>query len=277
MSYKHLLVHVDSGKRAPERIRLAAKLARAWGAHLTGLFAESGSFGRSVVASRSPQQFAKAEKAAAAEFDAVVKEARLEREWWQIGPTAGDVGEIAAQYCRYVDLAILGQPDPHDPRVPEGFASEVVLQSGRPVLLVPWAGSFDHVGRRVLVAWNRSREGTRALHDAMPFLRAAEKVLVVAFQAPHTGPAAEGAKPNIVRHLAANGIAAEYHPAFVENGSVGKSGVDVFNTVLNLGSDFGADLVVMGARGRTGFPFSQLASTTERSLRSMIAPVLLSH
>ena len=38
MSYKHLLVHLDTSRRAPERLDLAATLAKRFGARLTGLF-----------------------------------------------------------------------------------------------------------------------------------------------------------------------------------------------------------------------------------------------
>jgi len=48
--------------------------------------------------------------------------------------------------------------------------AQVSLASGRPVLIVPYAGHFDHVGRRVLIAWNATREDARALSDALPLL-----------------------------------------------------------------------------------------------------------
>ena len=42
----------------------------------------------------------------------------------------------------------------------------VLLAAGRPVLVVPYAGSFADAGKRVLVAWNASREATRALTES---------------------------------------------------------------------------------------------------------------
>ena len=55
-----------------------------------------------------------------------------------------------------------------------------------------------------------------------------------------------------------------------------RGGIDLLNTVLNRTSDFGADLVVMGARGKHGVPFPRAGRITRKSLESMIAPVLLS-
>jgi hypothetical protein len=42
---------------------------------------------------------------------------------------------------------------------------DVMIDTGRPVLVIPYAGTFERVGRRVLVAWDRTREANRALHD----------------------------------------------------------------------------------------------------------------
>jgi nucleotide-binding universal stress UspA family protein len=279
MGFRHLLVHVDAGDRAEERIRLAATLARRWDASLTGLFAESDTLGRSLVGRRSPQQFGKVMQRAAAAFEAVARAHRVDAEWWQLPPGELDLGGVAAHYCRYADLSILGQPETKGARVPDDFAAQVLLQSGRPVLLVPSSGHFEDVGRRVLVSWNGSREGTRALHDALPILAGAEKVLVLAAQTPpsrRADHAEERSHPNVVRHLAKHGIAVEYQPAYVHDGTVGASGVDVLNNVLNVSAEFGADLVVMGARGRTTVPFPLPSRSTRRKLRSMTAPVLLS-
>jgi nucleotide-binding universal stress UspA family protein len=278
MGYRHLLVHVDVGHRAEERIRLAAALARRWGAQLTGLFAESGTLGRSIVGRRSPQQFAKTAKGAAEEFEAIASAQKVEVDWWQLPAGELDLGGVAAHYCRYADLSILGQPEGDGARVPDDFAAQVLLQSGRPVLLVPSSGHFEDVGRRVLVSWNGSREATRALNDALPILEGAEKVLVLAAQSPPMPSSRPEGKayPDIVRHLASHGIAVEYQSAYVQHGTISASGVDVLNNVLNVSSEFGADLVVMGARGRTTVPFPLPARSTRKKLGSMTAPVLLS-
>ena len=76
---------------------------------------------------------------------------------------------------------MLGQFDPgHDREtLPPGLAEEIVRQSGGPVLLVPYAGSFAATGRSVLVAWNGSREAARAVRDALPLLAAAAEVRVL--------------------------------------------------------------------------------------------------
>ena len=73
---------------------------------------------------------------------------------------------------RYADLIIVGQLDPNDPQAPliRPRPEEVALLAGRPILVVPYVGTFEQIGRRVLVGWDASREATRAVNDAMPLL-----------------------------------------------------------------------------------------------------------
>lgn len=103
---------------------------------------------------------------------------------WAVALTVGDaalVGETLAA-VQASDLAIFGQHDPHRPdiRVPAELVEEVILHSGRPVLIVPHTGAIRHLGRRVMIAWNGGREATRALNDALPLLERAEAVTLVA-------------------------------------------------------------------------------------------------
>lgn len=274
MTYKHLVVHLDGGERTAERLALAARLAGRLGARLTGLFAEGGEVGVGRGRAPVPREWRASLKRAKAAFEAKVKEVHLESSWWQVNDGELEIGGFAARYCRYADLAIVGQHDPEAPRVPRDFAEQVIVESGRPVLVVPWIGRYPDVGRRVLVAWDGSREAARALHDALPLLADAERVQVAEFQGPRGSRSEDPAGPSLIGYLAAHGIPAEQERFHVEAKSKKATGVP--NAILNLGSDLGADLVVMGARGRHGVPFPRATGRTRASLASMIAPVLFS-
>ena len=54
----------------------------------------------------------------------------------------------------------------------------VALGCGRPVIVVPDAPASGTFGRRVLIAWDGSREASRALFDAIPVLKTAEAVRI---------------------------------------------------------------------------------------------------
>jgi nucleotide-binding universal stress UspA family protein len=273
--YRHLLVHVDAGEKAGERIDLAVKLARRFGARLTALFAQDDAFRpRKGGAGPAP---AKDLAAASALFEEKARAASLEHDLWRVPNGELDVGGVAAHFCRYADLAILGQPDPDEPRVPVDLASKVLLESGRPVLLVPSAGHTSDVGRRVVVEWFGSRESARALADALPLMREAQTVLVLDLRARHGVPDDDEPAAEVVRHLAAHGIRAQAEPTYLAAREAKASGIEVLDVLLNRSADCGADLVVMGARGRHGVPFPRAGRTTRRSLDEITAPVLLSH
>ena len=272
MPLKHLLVHMDSGPRAAERLALAVALARRHGARLTGLFAESGSLGASAVGQRDPENVARAMAEARAAFQARAGDAGLETDWWQIeqGDYASVVG-WAVVCCRYVDLAVFGQHDPeHDSTLPTDMVEQVLLNSGRPVLVVPFVGRYGEVGRRVLVAWTGSREAARAVNDALPLMVGAEEVTVLALQQPSHGASAIPVPPvDIVVHLAAHGVHARYERVVIDE-------LGAVDNVLNRAAESSADLTVMGGYGHYGFPFLQRSSTTRDILRTMTTPVLLS-
>jgi nucleotide-binding universal stress UspA family protein len=274
MSYKHLVVHLDGGERAAERLALAANLASRCGARLTGLFAEGGEVGPGRGRAPEPRNWRGSLARAKAAFDAKVKEAHLKSNWWEVNGGELEIGGVAARYCRYGDLTIVGQHDPKAPRVPHDFAEIVVIESGRPLLVVPWIGHFADVGRRILVAWDGTREASRALNDALPLMIGAEKVQVAELHGQKATRAKELDGPSVVRHLAAHGIAAERERVLVERNSKGTAGNR--DVILNLASDLGADLIIMGVRGRSGAPFPRAIGRTRGTLASMTAPVLLS-
>ena len=99
----------------------------------------------------------------------------LRGEWLLLSP-----GETAVliDLAKSFDLTILGQLSPEIRST--GFRpDEIVITTGRPVLVIPYAGTFDTVGRRVLVAWDGTREAARAANDALPLLENAEAVTVM--------------------------------------------------------------------------------------------------
>ncbi len=270
MKLAHLLVHVDETPRSQERVGLAMTLARRTGARVEGLFAEMSAIGSSpIVGRRSPQMMAQAAGEARAAFEGRAAEAGVETGWWQLDPGEySDVVGMAAACCRYVDLALFGQHVEED-RAPEDLIEQIVLHSGRPVLVVPSTGHHADVGRRVVVAWNGTREASRALNDAIPVIEGAESVTLLALQQPGGNGGAPAPRLDIVAHLASHGIRATYE-------RVVKDDFAVLDTLLNRCFDVDADLLVVGGYGLSGMPLLHRDSTTRQLLRSMITPVLLS-
>ncbi|MGQ9365828.1 universal stress protein [Azospirillum sp. A39] len=276
MAFKDILVHLDDGERCAERLDVAVRLAQAHGARLTGLFAQSETSGPGVVARRASDRLSEAAGQVQAAFTAKVEAGGVAHRWWQL--SHGEYGHVIGEtvICsRYADLVVLGQHDGEAPaRVPAQLAEEVILHAGRPVLVVPYAGSYPTLGQRVVVAWNASREAARAVNDAIPLMAGAASVLVLALHG-HRGEAEPGAVPpvDIVEHLASHGIAATQERMTVED-------MMPMDAVLSRLSDEAADLLVMGGFGGYGSgPFGLFGrgANTRHILRQMTAPVLFSH
>ena len=68
--------------------------------------------------------------------------------------------ECVVRHARHSDVLILGQENAGDVEAATGndFVEQVLLSAGRPVIVLPTAGSFRNAGARVLYCWNQSRE-----------------------------------------------------------------------------------------------------------------------
>ena len=281
MSYKDLLVVLDSDAASRGRIDLAAVLAERCAAHLVGLYPlpvpemprHLGYFDPAMLDRFFQDLRQQAQAASDTErevFEHAASLRGLSAEWRVVaeGPESDP-----ALHASYVDLTILGQLDPDrgDLELIRSRPEQVALASGRPVLIVPYAGHFETVGHRVLIGWNATREATRAVNDAMPLLAAADVVTVLTIDA-REGPDAHGELPgaDISLHLARHGVKAEIERTV-------SAGIPAGEVLLSRAADLGADLLVIGAYGHSRVRELLLGGATRSILQSMTLPVLMSH
>lgn len=282
MSYKTILVHVDKSINAEQRYRLAASIAQSEDAHLIGaaMTGISRFIYPSDAAIDAEPQMAELIEASAAllreragtalkEFEAVATASGRPYELQIVDDEAG--GGISL-FARYSDLAIVGQVNRDDPAsapIPD-LPEYVALNSGRPVMVVPYAGRFEDIGRRILIAWDGSVSATRAVTGALPLLKRAGIVKVAVFNpAQQRDKHGAQAGADIALHLARHGVKVD---VITEETSL-----DVGNALLNTASDLGADLIVMGCYGHSRFREILLGGATRTLLQSMTVPVLMSH
>lgn len=279
MSYKSILVHLDTSKAVHSRLDLALSLATQFEAHLTGFFTvftpEPGSF--YVLAGNAEfyveQRQRRAEKQGALErlFRAELLRAKVQGDWQS---SAEYANEVVPQAARIADLAIVGQYDRDDPDafVAEQFIESTVLSAGRPVLVVPYAGRFDAIGSHVMIAWDGSREATRALHDALPFLIRAKRVTVLTVDALRSDPAASRIPGTDIA-----AIVSRYGANVVTEEVEGAKGEPIGEQLLSRAADLGVDLIVMGCYGHSRWRELVLGGATRSILKAMTVPVLMSH
>jgi nucleotide-binding universal stress UspA family protein len=278
MGFKDILVHVDSTPASAVRLRLGISLARRFGARLCGLHVTPDPdvppyFKPSAVARIAKLYRESAREAAVlaeAHFREAIKGLDVDAAWQSI---EGDIAGVLAERARFSDLLVLGQHDTENPPTIAAFTTpeRVVVDAGTPILVVPTRGSFDDMGRHVLMAWDGSRESARALRDAMPLLRAAERVSLLAIdpnRQGHMHPDANLAE--VMAHLARHGV-----PAKTTEVSFGEK--NVTNILLVQAAQLRADLLVMGAYGHPRLLEFWLGGTTQDLLNRAPIPVLMSH
>lgn len=278
MSYKTVLVQVDQSSHAAQRIRIAAAIANADGAHLVGT-ATSGiarqvyqahAFDLTMALAAGQCEALRANAAAAlAQFD--LQAASLDVRSHERRMIDDDAGVGLSLQARYADLVVLSQPDPDeaDPGSESDLPEYVMINCARPVLIVPYAGQFTQVGKNVLIAWDGSKEATRAITCALPLLRRAASVSVAVLNA--QGAMKHGEQPgaDIALYLARHQVKVEVVQREVD--------IDIGNALLSLASELGADLIVMGGYGHTRFRELLLGGVTRTVLKTMTVPVLMAH
>ncbi len=276
LEIKDLMVYLDGRSDDATTIDAATRLAAAHGAHLTGVFASP------PLWAEGPAVFARGEairdlltryEAEAASvradwrvrFETAARQAQVAAEWRILREPWAD---SVASHARYADLALVTGLGAAGAGQGLALPETVIFASGRPVVLFP-PGAGACVGSRIVVAWNASREATRAVADSMPLLRRARMVEVLAVdpQTTHDHGAEPGA--DIARHLARHGVRVEVR---VER----SAGRGTGGAILARAKDIDADLVVMGAYGHSRFTEWILGGTTRSMLRESTVPLLLS-
>lgn len=275
MALHDILVFLDQFAHSTVRLDAAADLAARHGARLIGLRVEvhphvPGAI-RSAIVTGALEAHAEATHADTARIEAQFRTAAEGRgvacEWWVVRD--GGIAKVT-ELARYANLTVIGQaaPDADEEFSGDDLIHELVLGSGRPVLVVPHAPVMGEFGRRIAIAWNGNREASRAVADAMPLLRHADRVAVLLAKS-ETGA---GTGDLIRGHLARNGVFAEV-VAVEARAADHDAGV----TLLAEADAFSADLLVMGAYGRSRVRELVLGGATRHVLQHLPIPALMSH
>jgi nucleotide-binding universal stress UspA family protein len=290
MALKDLLVCIDADVASDARVKLAFSLARAYGAHLAGAYvipqAQSlvahppagvippggiTEIGGTPIIPGTPlgEVRREAELAESAEehFRDELRINGTDGEWHLL-----DAGEEAnlIELAKTFDLTIIGQLSP-DSGTTAFRPEEIAMAAARPVLVIPYAGTFKTVCKRALVAWDGSREAVRAVNDALPLLADAEAVTVISVGARETEFERHQVwLDRIVAHLKRHGIAGR--PEQTVRGDV-----PISDILLSRAADLGADLIVAGAYHHSQLRESLLGGVSRELLEHMTVPVLMSH
>jgi nucleotide-binding universal stress UspA family protein len=283
MSLKDILVFLDVGPASEGRLQLATRIARDQGASLSAVFASNdqaadfqpglGVPRRGLMTQLVPTA---ADITRSAPFIDVAerrfRESRNslggEGDWHQLD-RANEAELIAL--ARTADLIVIGQVNPNARPAPSWRPEDVVVACGRPVLVVPYIGTFSEVGRRVLVAWDGSREAVRALNDALPVIASADQVTVMTVHARDKDLERDrNSTDRVIHHLARHGIAARVDQRLQSESTVS-------DCLLSRAMDFYVDLIVAGAYHHSPLREALVGGVSRDLFQRMTVPVLMSH
>uniref|UniRef100_UPI0026371928 universal stress protein n=1 Tax=Oleiagrimonas sp. TaxID=2010330 RepID=UPI0026371928 len=183
-------------------------------------------------------------------------------------------GDDASVLCHmasaYELLVMMRDNESRDAPLGYGAVSRCVFGSCTPVLTVPVDTPVTSCGSRICVAWNGSREANLALRGALPLLRSADALSILDGSAdPERADPMRPPVPDLRTWLDRHDIEADIHP-FHPDGPSGPA-IDA------AANDFGADLLVMGAWGRSRISELVLGGATRHLFGNARMPMLVAH
>lgn len=284
-SIRSIVVHLDATARAEARLQFGQALARDTGAQLTALYAVAPAAYEAPLA-LSPDPGAlllpalqdvdrgRFERARAA-FDRVAVHSGPPAPVWEDAGRAPLYAAVAARALT-ADLMLFGQHDGADPQAAgdADLIASTLIESGTPALVLPHSGPAEAAplldpALSVLLAWKPTREASRAVRAALPWLRRARTVhLAASAHADGNGswPGAQALRTWLRLH----GVGAEMHDHAIGPASAGEM-------LLSMAADMSADLLVMGCYGHSRARELVLGGASRTVLQSMTLPTLLAH
>jgi nucleotide-binding universal stress UspA family protein len=279
MAYKTILISLNDVKSADAMSEAAALIATDHGAHVVGcyvipavtIYPEVGYAAPPAVYEAHQHYFKTNMAAVKLRFETRMKQDGLLHEWREINSAYSEIAPSLIEAGAGADLILVSQiAGDSESEIEAGLVERVVMESGRPVLIIPQAGSYK-TPKSIVVGCNDTREAARAAFDAVPLLKAAKDVRVV-WVDPYKRRQSAGELPGaeMATVLARHGVKA------VAEG-LESNGLNAGEALLRLANDRGADLLVMGAYAHSRLRQYIFGGATQYVMEHAKIPVLMSH
>lgn len=280
MSIKNILLPLSGAPSDLVIARTALLIAVEFGAQIDGLFARGPDPVMQSFMLAELEEAAHQEMLESARAHAERKEIDVRRNFEQILGLVKDLpsGNVTAvlevvdgsevdaiiERGGVYDLLVVPRPEGGAGGSSQAIAETALFHTGRPVLLAS-AEAPQSIGRKILIAWNKSPQAGRAVANTMPILERAKETLIFYVE---TG-AKRGPSPGrLKQYLGLHGIAAEIAQIEPDYRPVGEQ-------VLDQAQAFGADLIVMGAYSMSRLRERLLGGVTRHIFAQAEIPVLM--
>jgi len=265
MTYATVMVSLALDRSNDARLEIAGQLAKRFNARAIGITAGEFSpplyFTTGEQAQRVIDQGQVAIKnrigEAEAQFRAAMQDRAATVEWRcaEDFPT-----RFIVQQARATDIIVVGANGGDALANPfmQASSSDLLMQAGRPLLIVPDAGDWLDL-RSVLIAWKDTPECRRAIVDALPILREAKNVIVAEIiENEADRSAALSGVEDLVAWLLRHGVVASQR--------VSSECGNATAQLDGIASEVGAGLVVAGAYGHSRLREWVFGGVTKRLL-----------
>jgi nucleotide-binding universal stress UspA family protein len=275
---RDILVHLPVDAPAAPVIDCAISVAALFEAHLDGIVGAYQPINPAIVVGASAAYFA-----LPTEYNTNTDLAATRLDQFEIAARARGISHGARTICdtpaaanqtlteisRLYDLAVVAQSDHSRPSHYDPLPESVLFNSGRPILLVPYIHSGPLQLDRVLICWDGGRPAARAVHDAMPFLRRAKEISLLAVNEEDDADG-RSSSAALVTHLLRHDLSVTAHRLRADPGNI-------HSTILSTAADEGSDLMVMGGYGHSRLREFILGGVTRGMFKSLTVPALISH
>ncbi len=275
----NILISLNDTANLDALLETACALAAKYDAHLTGVFIIPAvqvypvyeGIAMAEVFEGQHEKYKNMAVDVHKQFEQALKKNLVSGEWRELEAARPSIADVFIEQARTVDLAMISQVDSDkDCGVEQEFAERVIMESGRPVLLLPRQKAFATIGEKVLIGWNRTQEAARASFDSMMLLSDTSEVNLV------------WVDPQKQRDLSGNVPGAELAKTFARHNikvtteALPTTDENAGEALLTRAVDVDADLLVMGAYGHSRMREFIFGGATRYVLNNMTLPVLMS-
>ena len=279
MTYNTILVALNDVSRMDALLSVTLGLAAKHDAHVIGLYVIPAvrvypTMSAHVVPGVDDACrvfFQQHSDAVEASFNEAVRKAGARGEWRLVDSTSVDISDGVIAHGYQADLVVASQKNSEVANgIEDDFCDRLVMEAGRPVLLVPMSGEFKTLGQHVVVGWNAGREAARSVFDALPILKQAEEVHLVWGDPQGSASAGDLPGAEIAASLARHDIEVTAEALTGDHEGAGAA-------LISRATELGADLLVTGAYGHSRVREFVFGGVTRTMLKAMPVPVLMSH
>lgn len=178
----------------------------------------------------------------------------------------GSPVEVLEAVANWHDLMVLkAYPEPFGDTILETGAA--LVRVGLPCIIVPPATDKARLDT-IAIAWNGSPQAARAVHDALPLLRQASRIVIIRAKRPDVAWGEE--RINAVRFLEQHQLRCEHLDLDADEHEAGAA-------ILAGAARLSADLLVLGAYGRVRFSEWMFGGVTRHVLQHTALPLFMRH